>query len=89
MQQIKYQTVTSEYLKSTEAFYKRLAGGEDVEIELCGYNFYVFSSELGCMRLFYKIKDSFKSNNARVQFSKNRNKWYFAFDLETPMELID
>lgn len=61
--------VTSEWSK---------IAGEELSVEFKGHSaqetpeFYAFGSELGCLRLYYKM------GSGRVNFSKNLNIWYYA-----------
>ena len=48
---------------------------EPIEVEIMRGWFYVFGSELACLRLFYEFR---KTEGVRVDWSINRKSWYFS-----------
>lgn len=51
---------------------------EEIQVEnICG-TYYTFGTELACHRLFYAYRNSLPKID--VNFSKNRNSWYFRLE---------
>lgn len=53
---------------------------EDVDVEVIGGCLYGFASELACLRLAYKYRNS-KAENYRVGMSENVSSWYFLLEV--------
>lgn len=55
---------------------------ELVEVEKCKNTFYVYCSELGCLRIFAKYNNNgaYHNKNARVGYSQNLKTWFFSLD---------
>jgi hypothetical protein len=67
---------TEEQTKRIAREYKEIAG-DVVEVEFIGDAMYVFSSEIGCLRLYKKFNGC-----GNVKFSINRNTWFYVKELE-------
>ena len=53
---------------------------EDVACMTIGGTLYVFGSELACLRLFHKYRNT---SSARVEYSENMKSWFYAHDIES------
>lgn len=70
------QQITPEQLNRVRNEWGAIAG-EEISVSLICGHIYAFGSELACLRLAYKFKNS---QGVRAEFSKNLNSWYFVLD---------
>lgn len=74
--------ITPAQILRVEKDMQSYAGDEPITVELKGSTFYVYGSELACLRLFRKY---WKTKNVRTDYSINLKTWYFT--LETGLNL--
>lgn len=66
--------VTTNQLHRTVSTWSKIAG-ETVRVEQISGALYAFCTELGALRLYYKMKVG------RAAYSENRETWYYSLEL--------
>lgn len=66
--------ITTRLVKRAQSDWSDIAG-ESLSVEAIKAALYAFGSELGCLRLYHKMR-----GKGRVGFSQNMNSWYYELD---------
>lgn len=73
-------TLSREQSKRLVSDFVRMAGGESVVVEQISGVIYVYTTELGAMRISLKYLPQMASGSARVGYSENLGTWYFRLE---------
>jgi hypothetical protein len=75
--------ITENKLRGITKMFSDFAG-EKIRIDFIGNTIYVFGSELACLRIFYRYRDS---KGAQVKRSPNLDTWYYSHETLEEYEL--